>query len=123
MPPDNEECPPASRAGTQIIATDQSAEINPQSTPTPAAWCSNLTEPGRLLPERWRVGKFERSTLLKSAHATIVDDVAHTAAAMVAEGEDPMAAGCQAGALWRELVDDACCLAMVRVLDEAEIAA
>lgn len=126
MPPEIRRTASAGDGPSKITATKR---IGLNSTPgpfesprSPAAWCSNLTETGRLLPERWRVGKFERATLLHSTHDTIVDDIAHIACALVDSGEDPMDAVCQAGSLWRELVDDAACRAVMIVLDRAEAA-
>lgn len=125
MPPDDKRRAEPKRLDPPDPRPRQSAQISRKHITVPAAWCENLTEEGRLLPEKWRVGKFERSTLLKSMHATIVDDIVHVAAALIDDAEpfgpdvDPIAAAIQAGDLWREIADDAASSAMALVLEAA----
>ncbi len=89
----------------------------------PAAWTTNITGAGRLLPERWRIGGPDRANLLRSIEALIAKDVTMVAAELIASGVDRMDAAVQAGALWQELADDGACRGITLVLVEAEGAA
>lgn len=82
----------------------------------PCAWATNLTGAGRLLPERWRIGGPDRVNLLRSIEALVTKDVTTVAAELIADGVDPMEAAARISWLWRELIDDAACRAMLLVL-------
>ena len=111
MPPDAKREP----AGSRSNLTRQGSTGSTIHELVPAAWCDNLTEGGRQLPESWRVGGPERRFVICSIVNLIREDVVRYGAELVDIGADPMDAAFEMGGYWRELVDDAICEAMMGV--------